>query len=179
MNEDLSQAFAEQGMQRLLEQIRTPKIISGATEFYSHQAEIFSDTRDGASVFEWQLQGKPTVLIINGAHGKKLAEMAGVPFVSKHFQYPTKEFDRVRAGQEVLGMEKAASGIPTAMIQKDLALTLLDPWHRRHAEMEKIITKLEDLMDKQGMTGEEILQYLERLEESMASEPATTRPVNP
>lgn len=177
MTNNLSEIFAQQGTQQFLEQICNPVVISGAQEFYSRQSEIFSETREGKSVFEWQLVGKPTVLIVNGAFGKKLADLAGVPFISNHYQYPTDEFNQARSGEVVFGMEKAASGIPTAIIQKDLALSLLEPMSKREKDMERVVSKVQDLMDKQGLSAEELLQHLERIEETIQFKPSPSEPV--
>lgn len=167
MVQNLSDVFLEQGLGSFLEQVRSPTVIRGSEAFYSSQAQIYAETRDRQSVFEWKLEGKPDVLIVNGDVGKTLAQMADVPFETTFYQYPTEEFKRVRMGQSVLGMEKASSGVPTAFIQKDLALRLIDPVLAREAQMQKVIDKLNEMIEEKGWTPEEILQHLEKLEDGL------------
>lgn len=177
MAQNLSDVFAEQSVADFLKQVRHPHIIEGANAFYNTQAKIYAQTRDQSAVFEWRLEGRSDVLIVNGDVGRKLAQAANVPFETTFFQYPTDKFKKVRSGQAVLGIEKAASSVPTAFIQKDLALSLIDPVMAREAQMQKVIDKLNDMIEKKGWTPEEVLQHLEKLEDGLYSPSSPSEPV--
>ena len=141
-----------------------PVVIKGANSFYSHQALLTEEVSQGNKMCEWDVVGRPSVLIMSQKHAQALLAFSDLPLVENRMQYPTEDFERARHGEIALGMTKERSDM-VVMINKDIVMSLIDPMTRHENEMQNVVQRLQTFMDERDLAPSDIDDILDRLEQ--------------
>lgn len=162
MEKSLKAQFAEGRIAQILaDKIASADIIDGANAFDRRQHEIFTDIAAGNKVLEWHVKGKNDVLLLSPLYALPLLKVAGnIPLERTHYQYPSDKFNKVRRGGSALGLEKRDE-IRVVMMNKQQVLNLIDPLRQHEEELKAVIEKVESLMDKKGLSSEQVIKLLD------------------
>ena len=141
--------------------VENPTIIEGSNAFYSHQALLTDEVSPGNVMCEWQVKGKPDVLIMSEKHAKALLSVSEMPLVENFMQYPTKDFERARSGEIALGMTKVYTPMVVVM-QKQAVMDLIDPAVRHENETRALVERIQEIMEERGLSPSEFKSQLDR-----------------
>lgn len=141
-----------------------PVVMEGANAFYSHQALLTEEVSQGSKMCEWNVTGRPSVLIMSEKHAKALLAFSDMPLVENRMQYPTKDFERARHGEIALGMTKERSPM-VVMMNKEIVMGLIDPMARHESEMRGLVERMQTFMDERGFAPSDMDDVLDRLEQ--------------
>lgn len=141
-----------------------PIHIQGAQAFYNHQKVINQEVASGHKVAVWSTKGKDDVVLMAERYGRPLAQAAGLELQESRMQYPKEFFDQAREGKIALEMTRERHE-SVFMINKQDVFDNIDPVASQEREMEGLIKDIQDYMEDNGISPQEMRQAIRKLKE--------------